>query len=319
MPLLDLPNDLLLIIAEALGPDFRSLNFFLRSNRRLNALLTHTLHKLAIQDTGGVPAILWATLKNWTPLVLLLLEKGVDINLADYEGTTALHYAVNQTHLQLIQLLLSKGADVNARDNTGTTVLHEACYRGSEAMVTLLLDNGADIEAAMNDGTTAFRWAIFWKKEEIVKLLLKRGVNVHARTNDGSTVLHSAVLLRYERIVRLLLENGLAEDVNVVSEPGVYGNSMYCTALHYTATSGGDEVIGRLLLENGADIEARDSLGKTALIWATEFGNVAVVKLLLEWGARKDIVGVDGETAYQRAVARRWLEIENLLADMDES
>lgn len=49
-------------------------------------------------------------------------------------------------------------------------------------------------------------------------------------------------------------------------------------------------------------MEIRDSLGKTALTRATESGNVAVVKLLLEWGANRDVAGINGETAYQRAV-----------------
>lgn len=314
MPLLNLPNDLLLLIAEALGPDTQSLNCFLRSNRRLAAVLTHTLHKHAVQDKDGLPAILWAALHNCVPLVLLLLEKGVDINLADNEGTTALHYAAHLGNLQLVQLLLSKGADIDAKDRSGT-VLHEACYRGLEPMVTILLDNGADIEATMKDGaTTVLQWAVIWKKEAIVRLLVKRGVNVHRRTKDGSTVLHPAVSLRYESMIKLLLESGLADDINAVSEVGVFGDSKGCTALHYTATAGGDERIGRLLLENGADMEVRDSLGKTALLWAVEFGNAAVVKLLVEWGAKKDVEGIDGETAYQRAATRGWLEIESLLA-----
>lgn len=52
-------------------------------------------------------------------------------------------------------------------------------------------------------------------------------------------------------------------------------------------------MIERLLLEHGVDMEIRDvcSLGRTALIWATEFGNVVVVELLLEWGP--------GDSAYQ--------------------
>lgn len=112
-------------------------------------------------------------------------------------------------------------------------------------MVNLLLDHGADIEAAMDDGTTVFLWAIFWEQEEIVRLLLKRGTDVHTRMGDGSTALYPAVLLRYEWIIKLLLENGLAEDINVLSESGVYGGSINCTAVQCTATAGGDEAIGR--------------------------------------------------------------------------
>lgn len=70
-----------------------------------------------------------------------------------------------------------------------------------------------------------------------------------------------------------------SKDINTVSESSVYGNSRNCTVLNYTASTG-----VRLLLEHGVDMEIRDicSLERTALIWATEFGNVAVVELLLE-------------------------------------
>ncbi|OKO97966.1 Ankyrin repeat domain-containing protein 50 [Penicillium subrubescens] len=48
----------------------------------------------------------------------------------------------------------------------------------------------------------------------------------------------------------------------------------------------GHRAVVKLLLENGADIEARDSdYGQTPLLWATESGHEAVVKLLLEKGA----------------------------------
>ncbi|KAI9892747.1 MAG: hypothetical protein M1814_001167 [Vezdaea aestivalis] len=47
----------------------------------------------------------------------------------------------------------------------------------------------------------------------------------------------------------------------------------------------GHELIVRLLLEKGADIEAKDNSGKTALYWAARNGHETVVRLLLEEGA----------------------------------
>jgi len=57
----------------------------------------------------------------------------------------------------------------------------------------------------------------------------------------------------------------------------------------YTVLSGsianGHEVVARLLLDKGANVEARDNSGRMPLSWAAEQGQEAVVKLLLEKGA----------------------------------
>jgi ankyrin repeat protein len=55
-------------------------------------------------------------------------------------------------------------------------------------------------------------------------------------------------------------------------------------ALLWTARYGHEAVV-KLLLEKGAELEAKDSYGRTPLSWAAEKGHDAVVKLLLEKGA----------------------------------
>jgi ankyrin repeat protein/nucleoside phosphorylase len=58
----------------------------------------------------------------------------------------------------------------------------------------------------------------------------------------------------------------------------------------------GHEAVVRLLLEKGADIEARDNTGMTPLIWAARNGHEAVVRLLLEKGADIEARDKDGWT-----------------------
>jgi ankyrin repeat protein len=52
------------------------------------------------------------------------------------------------------------------------------------------------------------------------------------------------------------------------------------------ASSKGHETVVQLLLENGQDTEAKDSNGKTALLLSSMYGHEAVVRLLLEKGGR---------------------------------
>jgi len=56
------------------------------------------------------------------------------------------------------------------------------------------------------------------------------------------------------------------------------------TPLQHAAWAGHVEV-ARVLLDHGADVNAVDECGKTALHWAAECGHTDVVKLLLDRGA----------------------------------
>ncbi|KFY30111.1 hypothetical protein V494_08258 [Pseudogymnoascus sp. VKM F-4513 (FW-928)] len=72
------------------------------------------------------------------------------------------------------------------------------------------------------------------------------------------------------------------------------------TPLHEAAI-GGHESIVKLLLEKGADAEAKDGNGQTALYEAAEGGHEAVVQLLLEKGADAKAKDEDGWTLLHRA------------------
>ena len=57
------------------------------------------------------------------------------------------------------------------------------------------------------------------------------------------------------------------------------------SALHVAAKEGQDQV-ARLLMEQGADVAAKDKNGWTALHWASRNGSKTVTKILLEKGGR---------------------------------
>jgi ankyrin repeat protein len=102
-------------------------------------------------------------------------------------------------------------------------------------------------------------------------------------------------------------------DINAVLVTGItegtpgYGG----TPLHIAALSNQEEVV-EVLLENGADVEAKaaDSYGGTALHWAASAGNVDMVQLLVEVGAgvnAADTTGatpLDGALLWERDVRR---------------
>lgn len=129
----------------------------------------------------------------------------------------------------------------------GRTLLHEASARGNLAMVELLLRLGADPDAKDAGGHTPLYCL----------------ANEYSASGGGS-------------VVRALVRAGAKVNAN----DGV----KHCTALHMAARRGNVEV-AEALLDGGADIEARDSLGDTPLRRSVNCGRTEVAGLLLTRGA----------------------------------
>ena len=73
--------------------------------------------------------------------------------------------------------------------------------------------------------------------------------------------------------------------------------------------------IVRLLLQRGADINAQDEFGRSALMIAADAGYLETVKLLLDWEANVHLKDTRGNTALMRAAWKGHLEIVKALMD----
>ena len=73
-------------------------------------------------DLEGPYRLLYCSSKGDREGVMQELEKGVEPNLADYDKRTALHLASCEGCTEIVVLLLEKGADVNSVDRWGRTV-----------------------------------------------------------------------------------------------------------------------------------------------------------------------------------------------------
>ena len=112
------------------------------------------------------------------------------------------------------------------------------------------------------------------------------GVNIVKAADINQDLIKAADDRRWERVKRILNEGA---DVN-----GRGGNRNY-TAL-MLASKYGELKIVKLLLEKGADINAKDNRGYTPLSEASIYGQLEVAKLLLEKGANVNAKDNDGVT-----------------------
>jgi ankyrin repeat protein len=258
-----------------------------------------------------------------------LLDQGVDANAKDKDGVTALwkvalgdHGEKSRANVKVAKLLLDKGADPNVKDKIGRTALMWASVNGQVDFVRLLLDKGADA----NDRNSLPKAA---QHLEVVKLLLEKGADANAKDSTGNTALTNATRANQAHVAKYLLDNNA--DPN---EPDGLG---WTPLMLMCSVNSGNITMVKLLLERGANINARTPSGRTALMQAAAKGyrlkgrgdgpedrtiwpvgppwdrHPEVVKLLLEKGAEVNAKDSDGWTALKRAQKRGDTQIVELL------
>jgi ankyrin repeat protein len=151
---------------------------------------------------------------------------------------------------------------------------------------------GADINQSGDLGATPLGIAAFRGNAEMVRLLLDAGGTFEI------AVFHTAISESEDdtEIVQVFLDHGV--DINKKAD---IGNGH--TALMYAAEFGHIEV-GKLLLENGADINAVDNFNDPALNVAAFHGQLEFAKMLVEMGAELNVRGFGSRTALGHAISR---------------
>ena len=136
---------------------------------------------------------------------------------------------------------------------------------------------GAAVNAPNDLGYTALHLAIQEGHTDIARLLIEKGADLNVKHSNGWTALHFAVQKGHKEIVVLLLSSGAYKaDKNDINARNCIGE----TALHVAARLGreeiGDEIIN-LLIARGADVNAKDDIGYTAVKLAAENAHNAII------------------------------------------
>ena len=218
---------------------------------------------------------------------------------ADAERSAALE-AINELNLEKLIASLEKNPNLvkprNAAEDPDT-LLHQALRRGVLPGGTLTDQESASLIA-------------------IVKLLVERKSNVNARDKENETPLSYAV--RWFRNIegaKALLANGA--DMNA-KLPGLNGAGVNGSALHGAVAAVNLDTV-KFLIENKADVNAKDGLGDTPLMTNAETtghtDQPEIAKILIAARAAVNTQNNDGETALFKASQENAEVVRVLLAN----
>ncbi len=257
-------------------------------DRALQALVRRGFK--GIRDKDGNTPLLFAALDGKVSAVRALLDAGADPNEANASGSRPLMWCAGDS--AKVKLLLAHGAHVNVRSKQGRTPLMlAAAYVNGGASTRMLLEHGANPNVADGQKTTPLMLAASNNAIEPARLLLEHGAKVDAADFQGFTALIAAAGNGpdCEPLVKLLLDHGANPNAQTLSSKSKVLNGIIAigkvTALQGAAAS--SEAATKDLLDAGAEVDAKDMRGYTALVMAVgvDHPKVGAIRLLLEHGA----------------------------------
>ena len=248
-------------------------------------------------------------------LVKFLLNNGADPTMSSAsEIKNALHYSATFGHLEVVKCLLEHKAMnsiMNKRcgkdQSDGPTALHLAIERGHFEIAKYLAANKNVDLNLKSKGWSPLHILAQKGHLETLKSLMEKGADLNAKTEpDEETPLIIAARYEHFDVLKYLVEK--KADVNAKCKGQ--------TALHFLAKKNENQIVQHLLANtNKADINVKNDLGETPLMYASCFGCFEVVRTLLQNNADLHVETKDGKTALHLGAKHGYHKIVRLLID----
>ena len=254
-------------------------------------------------DRSGISLLIYAAMVNQVELVRKILELYEDrksdllawrfpkegvVEVGIPGHSTCLFGAMCFASSEIVAELLKAGADIETTDTMGTDPFMAACGLGRLDNVKTWLDHNSDWEVNKPNGrfgASALHAAVYigQRKLDLVKYLVKsKNAHVRAVNNSGSSVLILACSNEDAdpKVVQYLVqETGINVNHQIISR-----------TMKWKFVRAVSKLAVRLKLTRSKIVKRfAENCGLTALHYAARRGDMGIVELLLEHGAKPSI------------------------------
>jgi ankyrin repeat protein len=272
----------------------------------VRALLDNGVSVNILTASDKTSPLLIATINGHFDLAKMLLERGADPNIASENGATSLYAVLNcewapkslypqpraylnqkTSYLDLMQALLDKGANPNVR------LRKKVWYSGYSF----------DLSGVDEIGATPFWRAAYASDVVAMKMLVAHGADPNIPSMKGAGRARTADVERDVQDVSKappIPVGGPGIPPLVAAAGSGYGEGFAANS-HRFAPTGMMAAVKYLIEEVGADVNARDHEGNTALHNAAARGDVEMIKYLVSKGADVKAVNREGKTTADMA------------------
>jgi uncharacterized protein len=294
-----------------------------------------------VSAQGGLAPLHFAVRQGYVDAATLLLDNGADINQVAGDNSTPLLMAIINGHFDLAKQLLDRGADPRHPSDNGVTPLYailnvqwapKTLYPQPRAytqqklshidLMKALLDKGVDVNARLTKkvwysgynfdlsgvdeiGATPFWRAAYASDVEAMRLLAAHGADPNIPTMKPAGRPRTGDAGARDGVTDVsglpAVPTGGFGVPPLQAATGVGYGEGYAANSHRNAPSGWLPAIKYLVEELGADVNAKDHDGNTALHHAAARGDNDVILYLVSKGADVTAVNRSGETTVDMA------------------